>query len=459
MSIIAKLGQFFISVSDDGMVATLHIDEELSDSIELPINEEILRELLQKSGVTYGLKESAIQAVTTTQKADLYPIDIAIGKEKIDGTDAKVDYHVEFLREIITETEDYDFRNVMKIPSVEKDEKLATVIPATKGVNGKDVFGADIVAISGKESQIKAGKNVRFEEGDLSFYATYSGEAKLKNNRFEVQSIYEVNDSISLKTGNIDFVGSVIIHGDVPSGYTIKAKGDIKVNGLVEAADLRSGGSIYISEGFSGMKKGTIFAKENLYVGYVNQGTVDVGKSIIVENSILHSNCKATNKIACRNGNIIGGVIQAGDFIEAKDIGNRLNTKTKICFGLENDLQEELKKYKSEQTNLNEAKEKLVLLGKQIENRDTAANPKVRIALLRQRNRLELIHEELLYLEDKMRRIEKLDGLEQKGRLFVRQYLYPNTIIAFGKYEETIQSDYYAVEVRLTNHEIKFINR
>src|SRR5699024_12728695 len=90
------------------------------------------------------------------------------------------------------------------------------------------------------------------------------GQIQLMNDRIQVQVVYEINESISMKTGNINFIGSIIIHGDVPSGYQIKAGGDVKIFGLVEAANITAGGSIFISEGFSGMKTGV------LKVGYDN---------------------------------------------------------------------------------------------------------------------------------------------------------------------------------------------
>lgn len=454
-----KLEHFIINVSKDRMVATLNINKELDEDVELPLKEEELTMLLQREGIKYGIVESAIKEVTTTKSPADFPIDIAKGKKEVNGKDSEIQFHVELIREQIKETEEYDFRNVMRIPSVQQDEKLATIIPATKGTNGKDVYGREIRAIDGKKHLLRSGKNIRFCEDDQSFYATYSGEVRLRNRTLEVQSVYEVHESVSMRTGNIDFMGSVVIHGDVPSGFTIKAKGDIKVNGLVEAAELNAGGSIYISEGFSGMTKGEVFAKENLFVGYINQGTAHAGKSIFVNNSILHSECKATEEIVCQNGNIIGGTIQAGTLIEAKDIGNRLNTKTTVCFGLKNDLQEELKSFEAEKENLYHTKEELDKLGQQLEKRDTDKNPKVRIALLRQRKRLELIREKISSLDDIMDQLNLLEGAEQKGKLVVRQYLYPNTTIGFGKYEETVRKDYYAIEAHLKDAEIQFINR
>src|SRR5699024_7083456 len=112
-------------------------------------------------------------------------------------------------------------------------------------------------------------------------------------NAIEVHEVYQVDETLSMKTGNLDFVGSIVIRSDVPTGYIVRAGGDIKVFGIVEAAEVHAGGSLFISEGLAGLQKGTITAGGDIHIGYINQGKAEAGDSIYVENSILHSECIA----------------------------------------------------------------------------------------------------------------------------------------------------------------------
>ena len=48
--------------------------------------------------------------------------------------------------------------------------------------------------------------------------------------------IYEVNGDVDYHTGNIDFVGTVVIRGNVLTGFRIRAAGDIRIVGGVEGA-------------------------------------------------------------------------------------------------------------------------------------------------------------------------------------------------------------------------------
>src|SRR5690625_6949072 len=76
----------------------------------------------------------------------------------------------------------------------------------------------------------------------------------------------------------------------------------------------------------------------------MNQGIAKSNGSIFVENSIMHSECEASKDIYCQLGNIIGGKVVARRLIEARDMGNRLNIKTKIKISLDEEQLEEEEK-------------------------------------------------------------------------------------------------------------------
>src|SRR5699024_1148548 len=296
-----------------------------------------------------------------------------------------------------------------------------------------------------------------FNSDHKTFYAMADGQIQLMNDKIQVQVVYEINESISMKTGNINFVGSIIIDGDVPSGYQIKAGGDVKIFGLVEAANITAGGSIFISEGFSGMKKGILKAGNDIQVGYINQGMAQANHNIDVENSIVHSECIAYNSLMSKNGNIIGGSLSAIRLIEARDVRKRLNTKTEILFGLGEEFEEKKQGKLLRRDKLLDKLDHIKELGIQIQSTNYETNPKLRIALLQQKNKMNVLQQEILEIENWIKNMESFDGLEQFARLKVKQYLYPNTVISFGKYKQTIQKDYYEMQMRLEQNEIKTI--
>ena len=59
-------------------------------------------------------------------------------------------------------------------------------------------------------------------------------------------------DGVNIKSGNVTFLGTVIVNGNVEDGYNVKASGNIEVNGAVGASRLESDGDIIVSQGIVG---------------------------------------------------------------------------------------------------------------------------------------------------------------------------------------------------------------
>ncbi|MGM8364112.1 DUF342 domain-containing protein [Virgibacillus sp. W0181] len=443
---------FHITVCEDKMKAEIDITENY-ENIREDLKEQELRQFLQAENIVFGIHEENILQLLSTPPADVFPLTIAEGRPEIDGVDGELKYVADF-NSHIEHSPSRNFRDIMRIPSVNEGDKIAVIIEPTAGKPGENVYGKVIRARQGKPVLIKAGKNVQLNESDLTFYATAEGQISVTSRYIHVHSVYELNEAISMKVGNIDFVGSVVIRGDVPTGYTIKAKGDIKVFGMVEAATLIADGSIFVSEGLAGLKTGTLRAAENVYISYINQGNVAAGNSIHVENSILHSECIAKRAIHCQNGNIIGGSLSVGQSIEAKDVGTRMNTKTEIYFGInkaENEKEKKLLKTKAE---LEHTLTKLTTLGEKLQLNKAEQNSKLRITLLRQRHSYNKTASQIEKINQALKQMDIQLRSEEDPVLTVKGVLYPNVTVAFGKYKRTIERNYGAIRVKADQNEI-----
>ena len=88
--------------------------------------------------------------------------------------------------------------------------------------------------------------------------STIDGEVKLEKKMIQVSPVFRIDGDVCLDTGNITFNGTVQVYGDVRSGFSIKAKRDILIYGMVESAELTAGGDIVIQNGFVAQNKGHI---------------------------------------------------------------------------------------------------------------------------------------------------------------------------------------------------------
>jgi len=414
--------------------------------------EEILH-FLKDNKVIYGLLMENIEKLI--QKIDINdsPMLIAEGINKEDGLDGEIDYAISISTEV-DHSFSGDFKDVMRLPVVDKNMKIASLIPPTKGKNGMTITGKEIKAHQGKMKLLRAGKNIHFNEDDQSFYASKNGLVSFHNNSIHICTVYEVNETLSMRTGNIDFNGSVIIRGDVPSGYTVRATGDVNVFGLIEAANIYSGGSVYVSEGISGLKKGVIEAGEDIFIGYVNQGIVRAGRDIHVENSILHSDCSARTSITCYRGNIIGGTLFAGQSIEAKNIGNHMHTTTTLVLGMENRVNEEKEQHEKEKETLRNNIDKIKMIQKKMKQTQSITDVKMRINLLKLTNSQQEMEKRLEEVDDKIKKINLSCTAVDLSDVKVSRTIYPNTTISFGKYQRKIDKDFTQAIVKLVQNDI-----
>ena len=100
----------------------------------------------------------------------------------------------------------------------------------------------------------------------------------MKNGLIHVDPVFLVKGDLDYQTGNIDFIGSVVIKGDVKSGFNVKASGDIEIEGVVEDSIVETDSDVLIKLGFIGHGEGKIIA-----MGSVNANIVSIRKLYVME--------------------------------------------------------------------------------------------------------------------------------------------------------------------------------
>lgn len=443
--------EFEVTLTKDRLAAEL-LFSSLGDEASCSVDD--LLDLLKAEKVIYGIKMEVLEQIAKNPDSVEYPVEIAAGLQSNDGTDAYLQNEIKDLR--LDDREKFNFRIVMQIPSVKQGQLLATVIPAVKGTSGRDVTGKPIAARDGRQIKVKAGNNVQFRSGQ--YFAMTDGQVSITNKNISVNPVFEVKGDLDLKTGNIDFVGNITIKGNVPSGYELKAGGDILVYGLVEAANLQAKGNIIVDGGIAGGLRGIITAGGNVQANYLNQAVVKAGQDVYVKSSILHSKVTAGGDIDCKIGTIIGGTLAAGRNIHVKDLGNELFTKTELAVGWDPMLEKmEIETIKSIETvkenikKLIEIEVKLAEIGKhsgKLTSEQQQLIHKQRTTRLNMENQLLELRDELTLLQ-----AEKTD--RSYSSLFVYEKVFPNAKVFFGKYALMTNHSYQRVVFYLENSEVR----
>jgi hypothetical protein len=451
-----------VTLSQDKLQAYLEI-QEWDDS--MPLTVESLEELLSRHSVQYGIKHDQLSAIAANpEQYVLKKMLVAQGVAPVHGENGKIEYLFDTEPEEYSpmETEDgkVDFRQVRRLKNVLKGQKLAQRIPPTEGVPGMAVTGEKIEPKRGKEAFFKLGKNVVTDETKNFLYAAIDGlVTHTDGNKINVFPVYEVNGDVDYRVGNIDFVGNVVVRGNVLPGFRIRASGDIRIIGGVEAAELEAEGSIDITAGILGQNKGLLVkAGKNIRTNFIQDANVEAKEDIIVSLSILHSQVRAGKNVICQGGKglIVGGVIQAGEKIIARTVGNAMSTPTVLEVGVQPELRNELNETRAK---WREARDNLDKTGKALQILDQMAAsgniPPEKMAMrLRLSNTKKSLEQEIAGLQERMMEIEK--SLEETGKseIKVTSTVHAGTKVVIGRVVRFVKDPVRMVRFRMVDGDI-----
>lgn len=325
--------------------------------------EEVERDLRVKQ-IMFGIREGAIEELVN-KKLYNTPVIVAQGELPVEGRDASIEYmfnteHVATPK--VMEDGTVDYHDLDLISHVEEGAVLARMNPEIKGTPGRDVFGTEIAPRHVKKINFKYGKNISISEDGLSLITKISGHVVLEGEKVFVSNTYEIPVDLDASTGDVTYEGDVVVKGNIRSGFSLKAAGNITVLGVVEGAYVEAGGSITINRGVQGMNKAEIKAGTLIVSKFIENATVSCDGNIEA-GAIMHSNVSAKGNITVlgKNGLIVGGTIRAGKDVTVKMLGNDMGTVTNVYIGVDptlkkkiHNLGESIKKNAEEKNKLNQ---------------------------------------------------------------------------------------------------------
>ena len=332
-----------IRISYDEMEAYLLLPTPILDE-RYDVSE--ILELVRNSNVKEGIDEEKIAAMVLEGFYDRECV-IARGVEAVNGIDAYFEYNFDVnFNKVPTRREDgtVDYWSIHTVELVKEGQILATYHEPVDGKNGITVKGKPIIAKRGRPLPPLTGKGFDRSEDNMVYTATMSGKIEMKKNRIMISDVHEIHGDVGPNTGNIDFVGDVIIHGNVPAGAFVKATGSITIDGTVEGCFLDANKDIIIRGGMLGGNRGRIRTRGNLAAKFLQYADVKAEGSIETDTAI---GCKIVcNDMVHMQGkyaSIIGGVTHAAKGVECADFGNDLGVKTEIYVGINHELKKQIR--------------------------------------------------------------------------------------------------------------------
>ena len=337
----ASDGEFFIKIDDDQLSAYLTCFNPRG-GIAVTL-ESILEEAKNKE-ITVDLDMEAIKRAIAEEGDSVL---IASGKPAEDGLDSRFESLLPEMKERVPQVDEEgiaNFRDLGEILVVYTGDSLMRRYPAGDGEPGFTISGAPIPAKKGMSLEFTAGlEGAEIDSNDLDLLiAKIDGCPYLIPNGVKVEPVYTVKN-VDLHSGNIDFLGTVIVTGEVQSGMTIKADGDIHIKGSTEGAILIAKGDIVVTGGLIGhsekpeteLKIDPITeAGGSVNANFTQNAVINAGQGIFIRDYTMMCKLNAAVQIVVgdgsRRGHIIGGVSTAGLLIKAKTIGSPSRSRTVV---------------------------------------------------------------------------------------------------------------------------------
>ncbi len=237
-----------------------------------------------------------------------------------------------------------DFRSLHLFDNVTENSIVGKIFPPTVGQDGIDATGKVLPAPSGKPEKIGMDKTLRLERPagqELEcLVANSHGYLFLDSGRFTVRDELKFPGDIDLATGSIDFIGTLVVGGDVCPGFFARARRGVIINGGARNAVIESAeGDIRIKGFVFGGQGARIVSSEVITINSAQEINIEARGDVNIEKHAIDCTIRALRSIVAPNASIVGGDSFAVCGGEIGELGNDAEKRSvfHLCNNVEAD--------------------------------------------------------------------------------------------------------------------------
>ena len=301
------------------------------------LNQKMLSEALERERISFGVDRELLERLPDQRDCYFSLRMVARGRLPVHGKDGYVEELFPRTAErkyVVNEQNQVDYTALNLVQNVNKGDVICRITPPSEGTPGKTVRGEDIPARSGKTPEVPKGRNTALSEDGRALVALMSGHVQFTGRGFEIRTILDIFGDVDFSTGNLNHLGDIHIHGDVRSGFTVRAMGSVTVDGVIEDTSVEAGGDLIVRGGVQGNGRAVVRSHQNIYARYLESCDVyakgDLNSDCVISCNIY---CDGSLQVTTGHGSIVGGRIRAGGSIRAVSVGARSEIRTEITLG------------------------------------------------------------------------------------------------------------------------------
>lgn len=293
----------------------------------------VLQRVLGEQRIVRGVRGEAFLEASLPDAAPRR-IRVATGIPAKAGDDGRLDMQIDEAVHLKVDTHGrVDWHDHGRSEDVAEATPLARILPPTAGVHGVDVRGTYLEPKPGRPLDparvMGEGTRLSVVQPDLIETACPGHFHRDRQRKLCVQPRLVVEGDVDFRQGNIDTKLSVLVKGDVKTGFAIKSAGDIEVMGVIEDARISAQGRLIVK---GGILPGTnrVKAHGDIDARYVSNREVKC-HTLRVGGSLRWSRVMATGDVIAKE--ILGGDLICAGNVMVDQVGNADGLGTRIQVG------------------------------------------------------------------------------------------------------------------------------
>lgn len=226
------------------------------------------------------------------------------------------------------------FTELHLFDNIAKGQVIGRIYAPKAGKDGVNAIGDTVKAPSGAAVKVTLEKGLtRRAHGDgyEEIVSEVAGYVSNESGKLAVRSELLVKGDLDYGYGSINFVGKVVVSGDVLPGFNIRAQQGIEVKGSVRGGSLISpDGDITVKGFVFGGEQSRVISGKSFRASVVQAVRAEIRGAITIDKEARDSSLRSQTTIHLPQGVLLGGETYTVCGIEAKQLGNEAFLKTAI---------------------------------------------------------------------------------------------------------------------------------